>query len=152
MSTFEPILVRAKLAAGIAQAAPWAPALDGILASQLWAQRKAQEVAAGAYRVRALDRDNPEDLELPLARCPIAAPEQWHWLATCGMPQQVSGGTRVHTWTGRVDARELEQVADRLPKVISARQGRYRSRRMPLLVSPCASVIWRDVRPVDVAR
>jgi len=139
------MVVRAELASGIAQAAPWAPALDGILASQVWARRKSEEIAAGNYHVRALDRENPVDLDLPLARCPLPGSDQWHWLATCGMPEQVAGTTRVHTWTGRVDARDLEQVAARLPATVSARQGRYRARRMPLLVAPCRTIVWRAV-------
>lgn len=141
----EPLIVRAVLAAGVAHAAPWAPSLDGILAAQLWAARKDAEIAAGRYRVRALHQAYPVDLELPLARCPIATGPQWHWLATCGMPEELAGPTRVHTWTGRLDARDLERVAAALPKVVSARQGRYRDRRMPLLVTVCRSMLWRAV-------
>lgn len=145
--------VRAELAAGVAQAAPWAPALDGILASLLWAPRKAVEVSAGEYRVRALEREYPVDLELPLARCPIAGnSEVWHWLATCGKPEEVASGTVVHAWTGRVDARDLEVVADRLPRVVSARQGVFRARRMPLLVTPCRVLVWRAVGDPDAIR
>lgn len=148
----EPLIVRAELEAGIAQAAPWAPALDGILAAQVWADRKEHEIAAGTYRVRALTRDYPPDLDLPLQRCPIAAGNQWHWLATCGMPEGLAGPTAVHTWTGRVDARDLEAVADRLPKVISGRQGRYRARCMPLLVAPCRAVTWTGVGDAGAIR
>ena len=37
----KPLTVRAHLAFGIAQAAPWGIALDGLLASELWARQKA---------------------------------------------------------------------------------------------------------------
>ena len=37
----KPLKVRAHLAFGIAQAAPWGIALDGLLASELWARQKA---------------------------------------------------------------------------------------------------------------
>ncbi|GAA5033207.1 hypothetical protein GCM10023317_84930 [Actinopolymorpha pittospori] len=141
--------VRAYLAAGIAQAAPWGIALDGLLASELWAEQKASCRAAGRGYVRALETDNPPDLDLPLARCqPKEGP--WHWAATCAHPDQDHGRVDVHTWTGRVDARALEQVATGLPKTVSGRQGRYRARRMPLLVTPCSSVTWHAVG--DVAR
>lgn len=148
-SAMVPLVVRAELAAGIAVAGPWAPALDGILAAEVWAGRKAREIAEGRYTVRALQQPYPPDVELPLARCPLAAGEQWHWLATCGMPEQVAGPTHVHSWSGRVDARDLEQTSSVLPKVISRRQGRFQSRRMPLLVTICREMVWRAVGDVD---
>lgn len=136
-----PLQVRAHLAGGVAQAAPWGIALDGLLASELWADQKARMRAAGRDYARAMEIASPPDLDLPLARCvPDNGP--WHWAATCARPDQNPDRIDVHTWTGRVDHRSLEQTADRLPKIISARQGRYRSRRMPLLVTPCASVTW----------
>lgn len=141
----QPLIVRAELAAGVAQGAPWAPALDGILASRRWATEKETEIADGRYQVRALTQDYPPDLELPLVRCPLVEGPQWHWLSTCGWPEGPAGDTSVHTWTGRVDARELEEVADVLPKVVSRRQGRYRSRCMPLLVATCRALTWRAV-------
>ena len=55
----------------------------------------------------------------------------------------------MRTWTGRVDARALEQVATELPKTVSQRQGRYRARRMPLLVTPTTSVTWQAVGDLD---
>lgn len=143
-TAMEPMTVRAHLAAGIAQAAPWGIALDGLLASELWAREKATCRDAGRPYVRALETDSPPDLDLPLARCqPAEGP--WHWAATCAHPDQDHGRLDVHTWTGRVDARALEQVATTLPKTVSQRQGRYRSRRMPLLVTPCASITWHAV-------
>lgn len=146
-----PMRVRAHLAAGIGQAAPWGIALDGLLASQLWEREKAAARAAGHGYTRALESTDPPDLDLPLDRCqPEDGP--WHWAATCAHPDTVADRPDVHTWTGRVDAREIEQVATTLPKVVSGRQGRYRTRRMPLLVTPCGSVTWHAVGdPVAVA-
>lgn len=143
--------VRAHLAGGIAQAAPWGIALDGLLASQMWAVEKAAKRAAGQLHVRAMEVACPPDLDLPLARC-IPGEGPWHWAATCAQPDQPPGRIDVRTWTGRVDHRALEQTADRLPKIISARQGRYRSRRMPLLVTPCAAVSWSAVGHPDRIR
>ena len=144
-----PVRVRAHLACGIAQAAPWGIALDGLLASQLWEGIKAQRRAAGAGYVRAMDCADPPDLELPLARCqPYGAGSPvWHWAATCALPEPVDGRQEVQVrhWTAQVDARDLERVAERLPKSLPARQGRFRARRMPLLVSVCASVSWQAV-------
>jgi hypothetical protein len=144
----KPLTVRAHLAFGIAQAAPWGIALDGLLASELWARQKASCRERGQEYVRAMERDDPPDLDLPLARCtPTDGP--WHWAATCALPDQDSGRVDVHTWTGRVDARALEQVSTGLPKTVSDRQGRFRARRMPLLVTPCASVTWHAVGDPD---
>ena len=135
-----PLRVRARLATGVAQAAPWGIALDGLLASVLWEQHKAQTVG---YE-RAMDSTvAPPDLELPLARCELAGPS-WHWAASCALPEPGSR-VQVRSWTGRVDARALEQMAAGLPKTVSARQGRYRARRMPLLVSVCPAVSWQAV-------
>ncbi|QJW38790.1 hypothetical protein [Cellulosimicrobium protaetiae] len=150
-TNLEPMQVRAHLAAGIAQAAPWGIALDGLLAAELWARQKAEHRAAGRPYVRALERDDPPDLDLPLARCqPVDGP--WHWAATCAHPDQHHERLDVRTWTGRVDARALEQVAPELPKTVSQRQGRYRARRMPLLVTPTTSVTWQAVGDLDGVR
>lgn len=143
-----PFVVRAHLAAGIAQSAPWGIALDGLLASELWARHKAACRDGHRPYTRAMECAEPPDLDLPLARCqPSTGP--WHWAATCASPEEHHDRLDVHTWTGRVDARALEQVATGLPKVVSDRQGRYRARRMPLLVTSCASVRWRAVGDID---
>lgn len=143
-----PLRVRAHLSAGIAQAAPWGIALDGLLASELWAEHKASCRATGRDYVRAMELPEPPDLDLPLARCHHGG-GLWHWAATCAHPDTDTGRLDVHTWTGRVDARDLERVATALPKTVSTRQGRYRARRMPLLVTPCSSVTWHAVGDVD---
>ena len=139
-----PLRVRAHLATGIAQAAPWGIALDGLLAAEMWAEQKSRHRTDGHVYVPAMETADPPDLPLPLAKCrPKDGP--WHWAATCALPDQDAGRVDVHTWTGRVDARALEQVSDRLPKTVSDRQGRYRARRMPLLVTPCSSLTWHAV-------
>lgn len=145
--TMIPMRVRAHLATGIAHAAPWGIALDGLLAAQLWENHKAACRENGQPYTRAMESSDPPDLALPLARCePANGP--WHWAATCAWPEK-PGRLEVHTWTGRVDARDLEQVSTSLPKTVSGRQGRYRARRMPLLVTPCTSVVWHAIGDID---
>lgn len=146
-----PLLVRARLAAGIAHAAPWGITLDGLLAAQVWVDRKAELIASDRYTSRALQQEDPPDIELPLARCTTSG-EQWHWAATCAFPENVDPRVQVHTWTGRVDRRDLEQVATSLPKVVSERQGRFRARCMPLLVTACNAVTWHAVGDPDAIR
>jgi CRISPR type IV-associated protein Csf3 len=146
-----PLRVRARLATGIAQAAPWGIALDGLLAAEAWADRKASLRAAGTPSPALADTADPEDLDLPLARCAAAGPGLWHWAATCAFPEgRATELPDVRYWTGRPDERAAGQAAAALPAIISARQGRYRARRMPLLVTVCASVTWYAVGDPDV--
>src|ERR1700676_241829 len=108
-AAFVPLLVRARLAAGVACAAPWGVSLDGLLASEIWAERKAAARDSGqhggALTGTGTGTADPEDLELPLARCTAAGPLLWHWAATCAFPEGVTTGLPdVRYWTGRVDA------------------------------------------------
>ncbi|MCO7221549.1 hypothetical protein [Klenkia sp. PcliD-1-E] len=144
-----PLIVRAELAGGIAQAAPWGIALDGLLAAALWADHKAAIRAAGAFTDTLADTLEPEDLPLPLARC--TTPDgAWHWAATCAAPQgRPATLPEVRTWSGRVDHRAVGQLSATLPATVSDRQGRYRARRMPLLVTTCSAVTWHAVGDPD---
>lgn len=143
MSEMGPLRVRAHLASGIACAAPWGIALDGLLAAMVWEPIKAATRTAPGYQ-RAMDAEEPADLDLPLARCtPTDGP--WHWAATCAWAEGHGEVVDVRYWSARVDDRELEVAASALPRVVSARQGRYRAHRMPLLVTPTASVTWTCV-------
>jgi CRISPR type IV-associated protein Csf3 len=146
-AAYMPLLVRARLQAGIAHAAPWGIALDGLLASQLWADRKAAARAAGGP-VPGLPADGaePEDLDLPLSRCELGGPGQWHWAATCAWPESPAAELPdVRYWMSHIDERACAQAAAALPAAIPARQGRYRARRMPLLATVCPSVTWHAV-------
>lgn len=142
-----PLVVRAHLAGGVAQGAPWGIALDGLLASAMWQETKASAIAAGQGYARAMEVDDPPDLDLPLARC-RAGNGAWHWAATCLWPG-AEAQTDAHVWMGKLDHRDLEHVADRLPKIISGRQGRFRGRRMPVLVTSTPQVTWRAVGDPD---
>jgi len=149
--TYVPMRVRADLAGGIAQSAPWGIALDGLLASELWARAKTEARDAGHELPRALEQVSPPDLPLPLATC-VTEDGAWHWAATCAQPDTPPARIDVRAWMGRVDRRQLEQTTDWLPKTVSDRQGRYRARRMPLLVSPCLSVTWRAIGDLEAVR
>ena len=161
--------VTATLATGIAQAAPWGIALDGLLAAELHARIKANRRAAGHFDPPALDVADPVDLDLPLTRCD-AGDGLWHWAATCAHPTRPTQPydrphdqphttaieedlpPDVHYWTGRTDPRHLEQLTTAMPTVVSNRKGRYRARRMPLLVTVCTTVTWRAVGDPDAVR
>lgn len=143
--------VRAELAGGIAQGAPWGIALDGLLAAQMWTAAKASLLADAGAALDAVDANPPPDLDLPLARCD--AGEDWHWAATCAFPDPTGdNGTEVRYWTSRFDYRHDELVVADEPSGVSDRQGRYRARRMPLIVSSCNAVVWRcvgDARAIE---
>ena len=126
--------VTARLAGGIV-ATSWGVALDGLLAAVVSDRLK--------HAGDLVDVDT--ELELPLARCELAGGEQWHWAATTAYILDEPGRVDVRSWTGRVDHRDLEMVAGSLPKVISGRQGRWRDRRMPLVVIPCRELTWTAV-------
>ncbi len=85
MSAPVPLQVRAHLAAGLAHAAPWGVALDGLLAAEIWAEHKATARDAGQIVPGLHDTPNPADLDLPLARC-THGKALWHWAATTAYP------------------------------------------------------------------
>ena len=150
---FVPLLIRACLAGGIAHATPWGIALDGLLASEIWHTRKASLYAAGQATPSLAEVSDPEDLDLPLARCPGAGGPSWHWAATCSFPEGLPAGLPdVRYWTGRLDSRAAEHAAERLPARIPERQGRYRARNMPLLVTVTPSAAWHAVGDPDAIR
>lgn len=143
--TLVPLRIRAHLAGGVAHAAPWGTALDGLLAAELWAEHKATARHRDEVVPALRDTPHPIDLALPLDRC--TSPDgTWHWAATSAYPDgHPAESPDVHYWTGRTDARAMEELTPTLPLTVSDRQGRYRAHRMPLLVTPCPSVTFTAV-------
>lgn len=138
---FVPVRVRARLASGIASGDGWGPSLDGIVASIVWQDFKAERLAAGEIPPRGLDPDvDPEDLDLPFAR--VDADEGWYWAATCGFPEQLLDEPEIRYWATRPDQRDLAQMAARPPASIPDRQGQTRSQLMPIPVLMCSSMVW----------
>lgn len=137
--------MKARLAHGIAHAAPWGVSLDGLLAAEIWADQKAGKRDRGED-VAALSADvDPVDLDLPLARCELSGGDLWHWAATCAYPEKPVDHPVVRYWTGRPDHAALGDLVADLPGVVSERQGPYRSRSMPLLVTSTDTVTWQCV-------
>ena len=138
-----PLIVRADLAGGIAHTISWGIALDGLLASVL----HRRQLALNPDLPGAREHHEPPDLNLPLARCGVGP--DWHWAATCSWPVDVDtchDAPEVRYWSAAVDHRHLEHTGgSSMPKVLSARQGRYRNWRMPLLVTTCTAVQWYAV-------
>ena len=145
---YVPLQVTAYLAHGFAVAQPWGIALDGLLAAQLWADLRADGDVS--YPSETL---NPPDLDLPLGRCHPRDDSPWHWAATCCQP------IGEHRTEVRYRHHQLDHTAvatltgQELPVAMPGDQGRYRSRRMPLIVTICTAVTWSAVGdPVHVRR
>ncbi|MDV7246390.1 MULTISPECIES: hypothetical protein [Rhodococcus] len=140
-----PLVIRAKLAAGVAHGVPWGISLDGLLASEIRENTKAAAREAGTdYPPYSLDTV-PEDLDLPLARCTTGGDEHWHWAATFAYPEDEVPGPHVQYWSARPDQQALAHMSAALPALVSERQGRYRSRVMPLPLTICRNLVWRAV-------
>lgn len=144
----------AHLESGIAHGGPWGTALDGLLAAQLHAATKAAELADpdAAPRRPMLEQASPTDLPLPLARCELAGAD-WHWAATTAQPRDGADlMPDVRYWSARTDSRHLETLAEQLPQHLRERNGRYRARWMPTLVTICTSLEWSCVGDEDEIR
>ena len=138
-----PLLVKARLAHGIAHAAPWGVSLDGLLAAEIWADQKAGKRDRGEV-VTALAADvDPEDLDLPLARCELSGGGLWHWAATCAYPEKPVDHPVVRYWTGRPDHAALGDLVADLP-------GRRLGKARPVPVAEHA-VVGHEHRHRDMA-
>lgn len=154
MTTHEPLTVTAHLEAGIAHSAPWGIALDGLLASVVHARAKADLEDAGETHVPVLERDDVDDLPLPLARCtPTGGDGLWHWTATCAWPGHPDeDALEVRRWYSFPDHELLEELVPRLPRHVDDDRGRWRRYAMPLLVTVTESLTWRAVGNADAVR
>lgn len=138
-----PLRVSARMAGGIGHGLPWGISLDGLLASQMRENIKADAREGGiGYLPYDVD-ESPPDLDLPLARC--GSGQWWHWAATCAFPEGEITGPHVQYWSARPDQYALAQTSEALPAHVSERQGRYRSHLMPLPLTLARTLMWRAV-------
>ncbi|MFT7022447.1 MAG: CRISPR type IV-associated protein Csf3 [Rhodococcus sp. (in: high G+C Gram-positive bacteria)] len=145
-----PLIVEARLGGGVAHATPWGISLDGLLASEIHenykAECRAREVAYEPFNVNT----EPEPVGLPLGRCTRAGEDNWHWTATFAWPENEIPGPHIQYWSARPDHYALDQLSDGLPTHVSERQGRYRARVMPLPLTVAKTLVWRAVGDPDV--
>ncbi|WP_128645065.1 hypothetical protein [Rhodococcus sp. BS-15] len=144
-----PLVVRARLASGVAHATPWGISLDGLLASEIRENYKAECRTRGTEYEPYDSASEPAPLELPLARCTLAGQDNWHWSATFAWPDGEVAGPHVQYWSSRPDQHALDQLSDGLPALVSERQGRYRARVMPLPLTIASALVWRAVGDPD---
>lgn len=136
-----PLRVTAQLEAGVATG-PHGIALDGLLASVLHSR-------TGPSPVPLIDVDEPDPIDLPLARC--GAGLDWHWAATNARAADGHGiPPDVRYWVSHLDDRDIEVLSPHgsLPKVLSHARGRYRSQYQPLLTTVCSALTWTAVGDV----
>lgn len=139
-----PVRVTAVLEAGLAYAGGWGIALDGLLAAELHANDKAGSADLDAPPM--LDQPDPVDLDLPLSRCIPGDPHLWHWAATTAQPVDGHGLLpEQRPYSSRTDSRHLEALTPALPERIRDREGRFRARWAPLLVTVCSAVRWHAI-------
>lgn len=146
MNLHLPLRITATLQTGIAHSTPWTVTLDGLLASQLW-----HTTPEAATDVRALDQDNPPDLDLPLARCTLD-PDHWHWAATCGWPDRHTDTSEIHYWGTRLDHRHTEQHATALPQHLHDNRDRWKAFWMPLPVTVARTLTWHAIGDPEAIR
>ncbi len=137
---------------GVVLSRPWGVALDGLLASVLWHRRKWEARAAGEFFAYHHDQE-PEILELPLARCgdPDRDPD-WHWMATFADLHPHRGGedTDIRWRTSRTDRTRLQHLSPSIgSQVVSDSIGRYQRRVVPVIAHPVTALTWRAVGDPD---
>lgn len=141
---------------GVVLSRPWGIPLDGLLASVVWHRRKWAARAAGQHLAYQPD-DQPESLELPLARCGDPGHDHdWHWMATFAdlhpLPQDTAE-TDIRWRTSRTDRQRLQQLAPVIgSQVVSDSAGRYQRRVIPVMAHPATSLTWRAVGDPDPIR
>lgn len=151
MAGLVPLKITALLQQGVAMDQRYGIALDGLLTGQVRGVTAHLEHGTGPSSVLdgGLALEDPQDWDLPLGRC-VHSGDDWHWMATTGMPQdwsgdRVSGVPDAHRLLGDFDERRAEQISVALPKNVGGARGRFRRRTTPVLVFPAVSVVWRAV-------
>jgi CRISPR type IV-associated protein Csf3 len=146
-----PLVITATVQQGVVIDPRYGIALDGLLATQLRsaAAVKAGHARAGAELDGGLGLEVPDLWEVPLGRCTRAG-QDWHWLASVGMPvdhqgRRVPWVVDAHRLLGDLDETRTAQVAVSQPMHLGGARGRYRRRITPVLVIPAAQLVWHAV-------
>lgn len=134
-----PLRVTAALQQGVALDVRWPVLLDGVLAWEVLRREQGDDFGL-------IDLSDPGqqlvDPDLPLARCGV---EDWHWCASTARPVGTSESD-LHWFHSRFRTAKAEEVVgDGMPRMVRPNQGRYRSFRMPLVVTSCRGLEWHAV-------
>lgn len=155
MAGLTPFTVTARLQQGAVLDTLFGTALDGLLASVVRDRAKATlaaengMVVTGSLLDGGLHETHPAVVGLPLARC--GDPDgDWHWMCTTAYPltpdgDLMTGDPDVHHHHSRIRERVMEQTVARIPASVPPASGRYRLRRLPVVSTPAAALVWRGV-------
>lgn len=137
--------VTAHLRTGVAMDRPYGLELSAILATQA---RRVRRSELGRPVLSDADSVDPEDFDLPLARC--EATEDWYWAASCAIPDVPDDeAPESRTYFQNVHARHARDWATRPMPEVHARKGSYRDVMMPNAVTVAATLTWFAVGDLD---
>lgn len=146
-----PVRVTAHLRTGIGYDLPYGLDLAGILASRMRAVARDLRHQDGAHVTSPLPdttEEDPEDMDLPLARC-ITAGADWHWAASCAIPTAPDEDPEPRTFYRVVDSAWAHRAADRPLPHVQPSSGPHRDMMMPAPVLLCPSVQWHAIGDPD---
>lgn len=154
MNNFVPFTLTAHLRQDIAMHPITGIALDGILASQLRAQRAARHNTAASVADNGLHTHTPYEWDLPLAKCEIAGEHMWHWLTTTGQLANPDGTTTLpatesYPITNRFDEQRAPHTTIKIPQHISTKEGKFRNKITPLPTILADTITWQAVGDPD---
>lgn len=169
-TSYVPLLITARLQQGVVLDTLYGTALDGLLASVIRDRGKAAAALPGSLYDGGLAATQPAVVDLPLARCLLAAQHddesdgqdphagEWHWAATTAHPGTSALGDSyatgvpgapqdpdVHHIHTRINERVVEAAATRVPASLPPASGRFRNRRLPVVTTPTTHLTWRAV-------
>lgn len=148
MAELIPLTITARLQQGAALDARFGIGLDGLLTSLLRAAAKNETgVRTGSELDGGASAPVLAEIDLPLARC---AADPWHWMCTTAYPldwdrSPLAPEPDVHHIRYSHQREIAEQTSVRLPQHVPISAGRYRSRRVPVVVFPAPYIQFRAV-------
>lgn len=145
--------VTAHLRGGVSYDPPFGLDLAGILAAQVRVIERAGLEERGALLSAPLPDstgEEPDDYDLPLARCALG--EEWHWAATCAHLTPEDADMEMRMLTRSTDAGYGAAAASRPLPSISPARGSYRDARIPTPVTPATAATWWAVGNPDRVR
>ena len=135
------IRVEARLRGGVSMDRPYGLELSAILATQAYRLRKADAASLGRRAASDADDEDPEDFDLPLARC--LAGDDWYWASTCAQPDvDPEDAPESRTYFQTVATAHARDFALRPMPEVYARKGSYRDVMMPSSITLASTLTW----------
>lgn len=133
--------IQARLRGGVAMDRPYGLELSALLATHAHRLRKAEAVSQGRRVHSDADDEDPEDFDLPLARC--VSGDDWYWAASCAQPDvHPEEAPEARTYFQNVASAHARDFASRPLPEVYARKGSYRDVMMPSSVTLASTLTW----------